>query len=490
MASRIRIRRGTTTQWNSSTKILESGEFGMDTTLNKIKIGNGTSLWNNLPFLHIAPHESFEVAQDAIGESLSAGTGLTKTYDDPNNTIILSVDSTIANKTYVDTAVSGLGNTSATTYVPLSLLGNVDGVAELDQNGFVPDSQIAATIARDTEIPSTTDSLTEGTTNKYFTDERAQDAVGNSVGTGLSYNDTTGAVSVDTSVIATKTYADSAATTVFNNILASAPAALNTLDELAAAINDDQNFAATVTTALGTKLSTATATSDYLKIADATSTYLTSSSASTNYLLKTQPALDYQIFNSGTGGYLVNGVFNGPITLTPGKPARISIQASGHPFWFQTSYGAYTEANVYETGIEGSGTSTGQIVILLPSSAPQLYYVCQNHSTMKGVVLIEPSSMLSSSVVKTGSYTPVLKDMGTMIEMSGGGTLTITDTGDAIPVGTTYEVLQTGTSQVTIAGDGFTPNATPGLKLRTQWSSATIIKRATNSWVVLGDLSA
>ncbi len=41
-----------------------------------------------------------------------------------------------------------------------------------------------------------TDGLSEGSTNKYFTDERAQDALGNSLGTGLSYNDTTGAISV------------------------------------------------------------------------------------------------------------------------------------------------------------------------------------------------------------------------------------------------------------------------------------------------------
>jgi hypothetical protein len=488
MASRIRIRRGTTAQWSASTKILESGEFGMDTTLNKIKIGNGTSLWNNLPFLHIAPWESFEVAQDAIGESLSAGTGLVKTYDDPNNTIILSLDSTIANKTYVDTAVSGLGNTSSATYVPLSFIGNIDGVASLDENGKIPDSEIPATIARDTEIPSSTSSLSEGT-NLYFTDERAQDAVGNSVGTGLSYNDTTGAVSVDTSIISTKTYAESAATNVFNNILDSAPAALNTLNELAAAINDDQNFAVTVTSALATKLNTSTAASDYLKITDAAATYLTSSSATTNYLQKTQPSIDYQIFNSGTGGYLVNGVFNGPITLIPGKPHRISVQAPGHPFWFQTSYGPYTLADVYTTGIENSGTDAGQIVILLPTSAPQLYYVCQNHSTMKGAVLFDTSNSLTVFTNKTGSYTPVLMDMGKIIEMSGGGTFTITDS-ESFPIGTSFEILQAGSSQVTIAGNGFTPNSTPGLKLRTQWSSATVIKRALNSWVVFGDLSA
>jgi hypothetical protein len=42
----------------------------------------------------------------------------------------------------------------------------------------------------------TTDVIEEGTTNKYFTDERAQDAIGNAVGTGLTYTDGTGAISV------------------------------------------------------------------------------------------------------------------------------------------------------------------------------------------------------------------------------------------------------------------------------------------------------
>jgi hypothetical protein len=46
-----------------------------------------------------------------------------------------------------------------------------------------------------------TDNIGEGTTNLYFTNERAQDAIGNSVGSGLSYNDTTGAISVDTAII-------------------------------------------------------------------------------------------------------------------------------------------------------------------------------------------------------------------------------------------------------------------------------------------------
>jgi hypothetical protein len=139
MASRIRIRRGTNIQWSTSTKILESGELGLDTTLNKLKVGNGINLWSALPYINILPSELAELTQDAVSESLSFGTGLAKTYDDQNNTIIISLNDTIPNKTYVDTAVSGLGNTSATTYVPLSFIGNIDGVASLDENGKIPD---------------------------------------------------------------------------------------------------------------------------------------------------------------------------------------------------------------------------------------------------------------------------------------------------------------------------------------------------------------
>jgi len=54
----------------------------------------------------------------------------------------------------------------------------------------------SGTVAFTSDIPSNTDGLSEGSTNKYFTDERAQDAIGNNVGTGLSYNDGTGAISV------------------------------------------------------------------------------------------------------------------------------------------------------------------------------------------------------------------------------------------------------------------------------------------------------
>jgi hypothetical protein len=90
------------------------------------------------------------------------------------------------------------------------------------------------------------------------------------------------------------------------------------------------------------------------------------------------------------------------------------------------------------------------------------------------------------------SYTLVLTDSARMIEMSGGGNLIVpTNASVAFPVGTQIIVLQTGSSQVTLSPvSGVTINGTPGLKLRTQWSSATLVKRSTDLWVAFGDLAA
>jgi len=93
---------------------------------------------------------------------------------------------------------------------------------------------------------------------------------------------------------------------------------------------------------------------------------------------------------------------------------------------------------------------------------------------------------------QSSAYTLVLADNGKMVEMSTSATLTIPlNANAAFAVGAQITILQTSAGQVTIAGDtGVTVNGTPGLKLRAQWSSAVCVKRATDSWVVLGDLVA
>lgn len=92
------------------------------------------------------------------------------------------------------------------------------------------------------------------------------------------------------------------------------------------------------------------------------------------------------------------------------------------------------------------------------------------------------------------SYTAVLADGGTMVEMSNASSNTFTvppNSSVAFPVGTVIDVLQTGSGQTTIvAGAGVTVNYAIGLKLRAQWSAVSLVKRATNTWVAIGDLSA
>jgi len=93
---------------------------------------------------------------------------------------------------------------------------------------------------------------------------------------------------------------------------------------------------------------------------------------------------------------------------------------------------------------------------------------------------------------QSSSYTLAIADSFKMVEMSAGGTLTIPNNSSVgFPIGTAIDILQSGSSQVTIAADsGVTINYTPGLKLRAQWSSATLVKRDTNTWLAMGDLVA
>jgi hypothetical protein len=99
-------------------------------------------------------------------------------------------------------------------------------------------------------------------------------------------------------------------------------------------------------------------------------------------------------------------------------------------------------------------------------------------------------------VNKTASYAlSTLTHRDSLIEVSSTDPATITiplDSTVDYPIGTTIDILQTNTGQVTIApvSGSVTVNATPGLKLRTRLSSATLMKRAANTWVVYGDLTA
>ena len=46
----IQLARGTTEEWETSDSALWFGEIGIDTTLHRIKVGDGESLWDELPY--------------------------------------------------------------------------------------------------------------------------------------------------------------------------------------------------------------------------------------------------------------------------------------------------------------------------------------------------------------------------------------------------------------------------------------------------------
>jgi hypothetical protein len=109
-----------------------------------------------------------------------AGNGLTLTGNsfsiNTGVTVDLSTAQTLTNK-----SISGSANTLSN--IPNSSLDN----SAITINGTSTSLGGSRTLG--------SDDIAEGSTNKYFTDERAQDAVGNAVGTGLAYNDGTGALS-------------------------------------------------------------------------------------------------------------------------------------------------------------------------------------------------------------------------------------------------------------------------------------------------------
>jgi hypothetical protein len=118
-----------------------------------------------------------------------------------------------------------------------------------------------------------------------------------------------------------------------------------------------------------------------------------------------------------------------------------------------------------------------------------------NSATLTNKTLTAPVINLSINP-QTVAYELVLADNGKMVEVSSASAVTLsipTNANQAFATGAQITILQTSTGQVTIAATDAgttTVNGTPGLKLRAQWSSAVCIKRATDSWVVLGDLVA
>ena len=490
MATRIQLRRDIDDDWFRDNPILRSGEIGISLDLNTFKIGDGSTPWRDLAYVlsgtlgeyiplnqksvagGVAALDSAGkvpdsqipagIARDsevslaitaAINNLVDGAPGALDTLnelaaaisDDANYaTTLTSALATKANSTDVTTAISAAASTAATDATTKASAAQAAAItaAGTDATTKANAAQAAAITAAGTDATTKanaaqaaaiTAAATDATTKANAAQAAAITAAGTDATTKANAAQAAAEIAADTKVlnavaaltkssvglanvdntsdvnkpvstaqataIATaKSEAIADATSQVNSVIASAPAALNTLDELAAALGDDSSFAATITSSLTAKAPIASPTF------------------------------------TGT----VSGITKSMVGL----------------------------ANVDNTSDTSKPVSTATQSAL--------------DAKINKIVETNP---------QPGSYSIAVSDAFKLIEMSGGGTLTIVDSPSFL-VGTTIEVLQTTDSQVTIAGSGFTPNSTPGLKLRARWSSATLLKRGTNSWVIMGDLSA
>ena len=147
------------------------------------------------------------------------------------------------------------------------------------------------------------------------------------------------------------------------------------------------------------------------------------------------------------------------------------------------SGGTVTGATISSSTLSG-GTVTGTIT----ASNATL-----TSPTVTGAVINNSAWNLTLNGQTGTAYTLALTDNGKLITLDNAatGAVTIPDNSSvAFVVGAQVNLVQKGTGPFSVTGaSGVTVNATPGLNFRAQWSAATAIKIATDTWILLGDLS-
>lgn len=165
-----------------------------------------------------------------------------------------------------------------------------------------------------------------------------------------------------------------------------------------------------------------------------------------------------------------------------------------------SQFAATTSAQL--RGVISDETGTGVAVfnngptILLPAIA-SFANAGHTHLDSAGggtltLAAISDAAVLSANT-QTANYVAVLGDAGKVIEMNVGSGNTFTvppNSSVAFSVGTIIEVYQMGAGQTTITeGAGVTFRKPRGAKTGAQYATASLRKRATDEWVVSGDVT-
>jgi hypothetical protein len=267
-------------------------------------------------------------------------------------------------------AITGTTVTANTGFVG-GLTGNVTGNLTGNVTGNVAGNLTGNVTGNVTASSGTTtlnDLVVNGTAD--FTNTKLTNVVTPTVGTDA----------------ANKSYVDDTVAAVID----SAPAALDTLNELAAALGDDANFAGTVTTALATKLplaggtmtgAIAMGTAKITGLGDPTS----AQDAATKTYVDTADALKLS---------LTGGTMSGAIAMGTNK-----ITGVGNPTLAQD---AATKA--YTDSILGSATSAAASAAAAATSASNAATSASNASTSEGNASTSADNAASSAAAAATSY--------------------------------------------------------------------------------------
>ena len=195
------------------------------------------------------------------------GTVDTVTYLSGNQSITVSGDATGSGTTSIaltlaNTAVTPgvYGSTTLVPVVTVDSKGRITSVTTAAISGsltFTGDVTGSGTTGTSTAMTLAASGVTAGTYTKVTVDSKGRVTVGASAttsdiseGTNLYYTDARVLSYLSANTYATQSYVN----TQVSNLVAAAPATLDTLNELAAALGNDPSFATTISTALGNRL--------------------------------------------------------------------------------------------------------------------------------------------------------------------------------------------------------------------------------------------
>jgi len=139
----------------------------------------------------------------------------------------------------------------------------------------------------------------------------------------------------------------------------------------------------------------------------------------------------------------------------------------------------------------GAHGVTGPLATFLgtPTSANLAATVTDETGTGSLVFGTAPKIALGVNAQTGTTYTLVAGDAANFVTCSNAGGITVTIPSAVFTQGQQISVQQTGAGQVTFANDGTSTFTGTGTKLRTQYSAATIICTASNTFTIVGDLA-